>query len=689
MAPPLPITFGAASGRGFGLFSSMAVLVSDPYFEYVTMLLHGDGTNGAQNNTFLDSSTNNFTITRNGDTTQGSFSPFSRSAGNWGVYFSSGALTAASNAAFAVGTGNFTLEAWVYPLNWTGDGTNSFVYSTAASNGLMFGRNGANFVVRAYAIGDILQYGTLPTLNTWTHIVAVRSGTTLSMYYNGTRVATNTTSQNFAQGAVYVGRDGPSGSAVYAGYVSNLRLVNGTAVYDPTQTTLTVPTTPLTAVANTSLLVCQNNRFRDNSTNNFSINTEGSPAVQVFNPFNPTSAYSTSANGGSGYFDGSGDNLSVPNSTSLQLGSADWDIECWVYLTSTSAAQRPISQADSNYEFAYYIAAGGGLTAYSFQSGGSQNFAISMGTLTTNQWYHLATTRNGSTITAFVNGVSVGTASFAGTIDARTSGWRIGSNGSGTDALTGYVSGARIVKGSAVYTTNFTPPTSPPTAITNTSLLLNFTNGGIFDNAAMNDLGTAGGAQVSTVQKKFGTASMYFDGTGDYLALPSTQNVAFGTGDFTIEFWAYSGDVSGSTQRGHLQTSTTAGGFSTSYNTGITFFQGANAALGVLNGGLAVALGTGGSYSVVGGSSVLIANQWQHIALTRSGSSVRLFVDGTQVGSTLTYTSSIDATNMVIGGYYQTSYFLYLGYIDDFRITKGYARYTANFTPPDAAFPNL
>ncbi len=52
----------------------------DPYFDYVTLLLHGNGTNGAQNNTFLDSSTNNFTITRNGNTTQGTFAPY---GSNW------------------------------------------------------------------------------------------------------------------------------------------------------------------------------------------------------------------------------------------------------------------------------------------------------------------------------------------------------------------------------------------------------------------------------------------------------------------------------------------------------------------------------------------------------------------------------------------------------------------------------
>ena len=86
---------------------------NDPYFQYVTSLLHGDGTNGGQNNTFLDSSSNAFTITRNGNTTQGSFSPY---GSNWGNYFDGTGdyLTIANNAALQFGTGDFTVEGWFY-----------------------------------------------------------------------------------------------------------------------------------------------------------------------------------------------------------------------------------------------------------------------------------------------------------------------------------------------------------------------------------------------------------------------------------------------------------------------------------------------------------------------------------------------------------------------------------------------
>jgi hypothetical protein len=287
-------------------------------------------------------------------------------------------------------------------------------------------------------------------------------------------------------------------------------------------------------------------------------------------------------------------------------------------------------------------------------------------------WNHVAITRSGTTLTFWVNGVSGGTTTNSTNLSSQNV--YIGGSTSGTIGVNGFLSSARIVKGTAVYTTAFTPPTAPLTAITNTSFLTNFTNGAIFDNAMISDLETVGSAQISTSVVKYGTGSLKFNGTTDYLISTSaiTNLFAFGSGDFTIEFWIYPNAVSG-LQIIYDQRPT---GVSTAV-VPVIYLNGASLRYFV-NGA-----------DVITGSN-LSASTWYHIAICRSGTSTKLFINGTQSGSTYTdssvylnYTSrpaiGFDANS--VGNYYN-------GYIDDLRITKGYARYTTTFTPPTAAFPN-
>lgn len=192
-----------------------------------------------------------------------------------------------------------------------------------------------------------------------------------------------------------------------------------------------------------------------------------------------------------------------------------------------------------------------------------------------------------------------------------------------------------------------------------------------------------GNAQISTAQSKFGGAALLLDGTGDYLSLAASSDWSFSTGDFTVEAWVYiagNSALDGSSRRTAIITSVA----SASVFTGVIHILGDSTTTGT---GLSLYDGTN-TVSVTGAIS---QNAWHHIAVCRSGTSLRFFLDGTQMGATQTYSASFgDATNALkIGGSTITSYNMVLnGYLDEIRITKGYARYTSNFTVPSAAFPN-
>ena len=735
-------------------------VTADPYYEYTTLLLPGNGTNGAQNNSFLDTgnpaeftasitgttmtvtavasgtikvgvrilgsgvslnttitafvsgtsggvgvytvstsqtvstttiTSDGFPITRNGTPmTQGTFSPFSQTG--WGNYFdgSGDYLTATNNAAYDFGTGNFTVETWAYITSYTGGATDVIISNYQDStNGWTLGifrATGKLYFAIAGDSGQIDDTAALP-LNQWVHIAAVRSSTTMSLFVNGTRAATTTDSTNNTSTSVLtIGTSVGGGVLNFNGYLSNTRVVKGTAVYDPTQSTLPVPTAPLTAISGTSLLTCQSNRFKDNSTNNFTITKNGDTRVVAFSPFNPTASWSAATNGGSGYFDGSGDYLTGA-STSGQLGAGDFTVEAWVYSVSRVTNYPCIFSNYSSFttgSFSIFAGHASSNTAkYQVAINGTFPAIVSSSDIVYNAWTHVAVVRNGSgsnNVTLYLNGVANGTVTSTATLNGTSGTCWIGASGDSlsTTTLNGYISNLRIVKGTAVYTGNFTPPTAPLTAIINTSLLLNFTNAGIYDATSKNDLETVGNAQISTaISAKWGSGSMYFDGTGDYLVAPTTNlPMTFGTGDFTIEGWIYPASVSGAI-------AIVSNRFDAGADTVLIFAFGTTYGLFFHT----------NATSVINSGTNLTVNTWQHIALSRASGTARIFLNGTQVGSSASSAQNLSSTAaMFVGqdGVKTSGAAAQLnGYLQDLRITKGYARYTANFTPPTAAFPTL
>jgi hypothetical protein len=855
---------------------------TDPYFLYVSMLLPGNGTNGAQNNTFLDSSTNNFTITRNGNTTQGTASPYYSC---WSNYFDGTGdyLTVPTNASLGMGTGDFTIELWAFFGNTTGRPEEGLIDTRTTSTGtnqwLLYKTYGAN-TLEWYTGGSTRITGTIPSANQWVHVAVVRSSGVTKMYINGTQSGSSyTDTNNYASsGATYIGCWYTTAQPLF-GYISNVRMVKGTAVYT---TTFTPPTTPLTAITNTSLLTCQSNRFIDNSPNNFTVTKNGDTSVQKFSPFEPVTVTPASY---SAYFDGTGDYLTVPDNAAFDF-TGDFTMEAWVYPMGYGADNAIACQWTAGLSFIWKVVSGNRLY-FAGYPGGTVVFQGSSTTVDLNKWSHVAITRSGTTARLFVNGVldattatisgtlagtdpitigslgtsqywngdisnlrivkgtalytstftpptapltavsgtslltcqsstfidnsgnalavtvygnsqpiiaspftsttsaitpyaaatnggsayfdgsgdylsvtnntafSFGTGSFTieawvnttyisaqqtivgtttgsngWTLDTTTTGVALigfgGANITGTRKVcdgawhhiaavrngasalslyvdgvldgtatnsanvtvtaavrvgsyyasfpqyfTGYIADVRINKGSAVYTSAFIPPAAPVIAITNTQFLVNATNGGVIDNASINVLETVGNAQISTAQSKFGGSSVYFDGAGDYLQIPTNQVFAYRTGDFTIELWVYITSLAGNRQFYESYAGDSAG----------------RLLMFVSTGGAVTVQGSAGSSKTSGGS--ISINTWTHIAVTKASGSMRIFVNGTQVNTTYTDSSTYTCTEPVkigINGYDNSSY-PFLGYMDDYRITNGYARYTANFTAPTVAFP--
>jgi len=672
---------------GFGLAltsyrkAAAAGAVTDPYFSYVPLLLNTTSTNAQQNNTFLDSSSNNFTITRNGTPTQGSFTPYLPN-GYWSNYASSNNyLTVPNSTPLELGSGNFTIECWINGATQTGYGgivtkggvTNIGRWTVAMSSS---GTTAEFWVNEISLAGPIAASSTLVNDNKWHHIAVVRASNVFTFYVDGIAGTTTTTSSTAISAlneVVAIGTDFYSSSSrYYTGYISNVRIVKGVAVYTGN---FTPPTTPLAATQSagtnisaitgtaTSLLTSQSNRFIDNSTNAISITVNGTPQVQASQPFAPAASYSAATYGGSGYFNGSSSSLSTPSSTEFAFGTGDFTMECWFYLkvTPTSGFTQLISGGGDINNIGFGIS-GNPVPLVYYDGSGAGGVRTLLNTPNINTWYHVAVARQSGTTRGFINGALVGAWSDTSNVTTARQ-FFIGSNVSITNTFNGYLSNDRIVKGTAVYTAAFTPPTLPVTAVSGTSLLINYGNAGIYDAAWQNDVTTVGDAQVSTTQKQWGTTSMKFDGTGDWLTLRNNPAFAFGTGDFTLECWVYFTSVANfpTITDSRSSSASTAG-----FNLGLSSAK--------------VQLYTT-SQLLIGGTTLAI-NQWYYIAVTRAGTALKIFVNGSQDATTSNSTNWSDQTLII--GVTPDLVNPMTGYIQDLRLTKGVAR---TITTPTAAFP--
>ena len=154
-----------------------------------------------------------------------------------------------------------------------------------------------------------------------------------------------------------------------------------------------------------------------------------------------------------------------------------------------------------------------------------------------------------------------------------------------------------------------------------------------------------GNAQVDTSQSQFGGASGLFDGTGDYLSIPETTDFDFGTGDFTIDFWLRFNTGSTSLARDLFELGLY------SQNKGVAAQWNGFSILVYFNGGT----------EIFTGAWAPTENTWYHLAMARSGTNFRVFIDGTQLGSTVTNSTDITTVGQgnTIGRFAQAAFDFY------------------------------
>jgi len=624
-----------------------------------TLLLTTSGSAG-DNSAFTDSSSNVLTITTAGTPSSQSFSPY-RSGGYSLKLDGNDYITPGFNDNF--GTGDFTFECWAKTtvggiiMGQYDNGSQMEAFEIIPASGIM-GSHTDGGSEGAAGTKDLRD-------NKWHHLVWERHSGTYYYYADGVLQDSRPNSESGTQSSGwYIGRHGVASTGYYTGELRDLKFTVGTAVYGGS--TPPVPTETTVSGSETFVFATGLPYGKDLSTNGSSrtITYFGDPQFVPEGPYD-YAVYDSATHGGSVYLDGTGDYLAVTHNGNFNFGTGDFTIDFWYYPTAHKNWSELFDTRNSEYTaggMAIYTNASGTLYVYS-SNGTSGSNNITGANLVLNQWSHIEVSRSSGSTKLFINGKQSGSTYTDGnnyTGPATTP--RIATDQSAQYSATGYISDFRILNGTAAHTTDFTPPTEP-TSSSGAAFHLVGTDANIYDSTqTVKPITLVGNTTASTTQTKYLSSSMYFDGTGDYINIDGlTANDAL-SAEFTIEMWLYPTDASSQQM--------IIGGSSGNLWVGMNIDSGNRLAIGRV----------GTSQDFV--SYTWTANSWVHLAITRdSSNNLKFFVDGTQVGSTVTNsTTSYPLDTLDIGREDNQKYFA--GYIEDLRITNGLARYTEDFTVP-------
>jgi hypothetical protein len=250
---------------------------------------------------------------------------------------------------------------------------------------------------------------------------------------------------------------------------------------------------------------------------------------------------------GAGYvtFDGTGDYLNTTYTTSnFRWWDTDYTIEAWIYPSSlntggwysggtpasTLVGNGQVSGGANSWSFGPYNSSGN--IKFYYYNGSSQHGMVSTETVNLNEWNHIAFIKNSSGCKIFVNGVGTDYMAISGTPQDNTGHDFFIGRWNSTN-ITGYVSNLRVVKGTALYTSNFTPPKESLENNSNTTLLT--CQGSSISDASDNSLTVTANGDAAAVYND--VAYFDFDGTDDYVAETSSLSDAFWQGNWTASFW--------------------------------------------------------------------------------------------------------------------------------------------------------
>tara|TARA_B100001094_G_C18188488_1_gene805483 strand:+ start:153 stop:3407 length:3255 start_codon:yes stop_codon:yes gene_type:complete len=696
--PTGTLTFTATDGINIASAASTFTLTFDTTVansENTVLLTKAVGNDGT-NDVYVDAGNSN-TVTAVLDAVtekvqQGTFSPYSPSGYSW--YLSGpGTHNGISTTDLGIGSSEpWTMEVWINHQSTTSGALFNFAASTSTLTFMLYLglTSGTDVGFKLYAGSELINVSA-ETIekNRWYHVALTRqSDNYLRLYVDGVLKGTSSSTYANALGAAtWISRWHDNNGHNYKGYLHDWRVVKGKAVYTGN---FTPPSGPLTKTggkypsttnivnptsSETKLLLCNSPMFKDVETGLTITDINNDIEIIAYSPYRVAAAYSASDHGGSAEFiytsQGSGSYIAIDDTASGKLAqdstwfnASGFTLEGWFYFkdyTKTNTGLWDNRSGGNNVGFTIALASSG--ASLNFYCNGS-TLNIGSSPFKNKQWYHVAYTFVGTVVKCYINGVLRGTGTSQNTASYDYFGTAHSGNventlGStqytprGQNYLDGFISDFRI-KAGAVYTGDFTPPTSPLTS-TGSKLHLTFTNGKILDEGGRFNLNVLGNTQSDTGIQKYSIPSILFDGSDDYITIPDNEMFNFGSNDFTIEGWIYPAALG-------------------NYDTVVS--QEGTWAIELLNSKLAVWLSTGtsASWDILNAaliSDTLSANQWVHFALTRNGSSIKGYIDGVEkYSATKTETIGNSSQDLKIGMYGTTTAHTWNGNISDLRISR-------------------